>query len=136
MTIRNLYEAYARKQKQPINEADFQKFQRKIGSALNKVGKGIGSSDISKFGQKMSMNQLQYNVGAKLDKKFNTQGYQQRKSVVGKYSNSKRVVDNLKKLIKIWNATMDKKYNVVNPMDIDNFNKDLEKLIEKYITKL
>ena len=30
MNIRNLYEAYARKQKQPINEADFQKFQRKI----------------------------------------------------------------------------------------------------------
>jgi len=136
MTIRDLYEAHARQQKQPINEADFQKFQRKFGSALNKVGKGIGSSGISKLGQKMSMNQLPYNVGSKLDKKFNTQGYQQRKAVVGKYSNSKQVVDNLKKLIQIWNATMEKKYNVVNPMDINNFNKDLEKLIEKYINKL
>lgn len=136
MTIRDLYELHARKQKQTVNEVDFQKFQRKIGSILNKTGKGIGSSSISKFGQKMSMNQLPYNVGAKLDKKFDTQGYQQRKAVVGKYSNSKQVVDNLKKLINMWNATMDKKYNVANPMDIVNFNKDLEKLIEKYITKL
>jgi hypothetical protein len=133
---RRLYELYAKHNNQPVNEVDFQKFQQKFGSSLSKLGKSISSPTVSKFGQKMSMNKLPYNVGAKLDKTFNTQGYQDRKSRVQKYNNSNKVVENLKRLISMWNATMDIKYKTVNPRTIEDFSKDLDQLVQKYINKL
>lgn len=136
MNVKRLYEIYARNNNLELNEADFQKFQQKLGSKLTKLGKSLSSPTISKFGQKMSTNRLPYNVGAKLDRSFNTQGYQHRKATVQKYSNSKKVVDNITKLINMWNSTMNIKYKTVRPETIDQFNKDLEVLINKYMDKL
>ena len=136
MNIRNIYATRAKRQNQEINEVDFQKFQQKFGSTLSKIGKSISSPKVSQMGHKLATNKMSYNVGSKLDRAFNTQGYQHRKATVQKYNNSNRVVENLKRLVKMWNATMDVKYKAVNPMTIDEFNKDLEELISKYLNKL
>lgn len=116
--------------KEKLDEIDFKKLQQKLGKGIRKTGEFFGNEKLSGFGKDVAKGKGGY--GAKLDKTFNTQGYQDRENSLHKRNNSKKVVKNLKDLIEIWNFAMDSRYKELNPNIINEFNGDLEKLIAKY----